>query len=201
MHIAAFLSIFTPVFVLILGLKQRFSILWTYAALGFSFDVLGAILKYGYGYNNHWLSNVFVLSEFICFSIYFKHKHFSQSFLFPFFIILGAVAFSLQTGFNSLNDFNSYGYCLCCIYYTVICLYGFYKLLTNPASTFIHYSSGFWANAGIFIYASSLSLLFLYRYNLQGENLQLFNQLWIYLFLPLNIIKYLAIGISLKLQK
>ena len=182
---------------MLLGLKQRFTLLWFYAATGFFIDLLSTSIKLAFHNNPNWLYNVFVLSEFLFISFFYRRIIFRNNYLFLFLTGGFALFFALQSVIYFPNNFNTFGASIFCAVYIVYGILGFYQLMKRQESLFLGNSFFFWANTGIFIYAASTFLIFLFRYYMQEKDDNLFNTIWKTFFMIVNIQRYLLIGIAL----
>jgi hypothetical protein len=192
-----YLSLAAPLAAMLIGIRQRFTLLWFYAATGLLFDFLATFLKLQ-DLNNKWVANLFVLGEFVFISLYYKKEIFKISKLFIFFFCTVIAAFIAHTILRSVFDFNTFGYSLFCFIYLIYGFFGFYFLVKESKQIFLGKSSFFWANVAVFVYASSVFLLFLFRYYLQEKDQALFNTLWTTFYLVINIQRYVLIGIALN---
>jgi hypothetical protein len=191
------ISLLSPLAAMLLGWKQRYTLLWFYPATGLFIDILSTLLKIG-GLNHQWPANIFALSEFIFISLFYKKYIFEKNKSFRTLIFLIALLFSIQTIFRSVLDFNTFGYSLLCIIYIFYGLYGFYKIVKEARPISLTNSFFFWINAAVFLYATSVFILLLFRYFLQRNDPNLFNNLWTTFFFVINIQRYLLVGIGMN---
>lgn len=190
-------SVISPLLLILICWRMRFTLLWLYAATGFFIDLVSILLKYVLHTNNLWLGNVFVLAEFLFISFYYKKALYRNANLFFGITAIFAFYFIFNTTNKSLFDFNTFGAGIFCILYVIYGLLGFYSQLKQAKPEVLGNSPFFWVNTAIFIYASGTFLLFLFRYYLQEKDLDLFNTIWQTFFPIINIMRYLLIGFAL----
>lgn len=190
------LSIISPLFVLVAGWRQRFTLLWLYAAIGLINDLSGSFLI-AYKYDHHWTGNVFVLLEFFFITLYYR-KYIIQDRIIFFVITLGGSLFFIcNTILNSVLDFNAFGAGVLCVIYIIYGLLGFYRLLQQPEIIYLSKSPLFLINVAFFLYSCASSLLLLFGPYLRENNFGLMVTIWGTFFISINIFRYLLIGIAL----
>ena len=192
------ISILSPVIPIAMGAKKRITLLWIYAITGLFFDLCITIMKRVFEVNHNWMANLFVLTEFLLISLFYREKIFRNNKLFlSITVILGGI-FLYTTLRQSIFYFNTTGSAIFCFTYISYGILGLYKMLQAPQEVYIEQSSFFWVNAAFIIYASGTLLLFLFREYLQQQNSQLFTLLWSTFFLTLNVLKNIFLAISFK---
>jgi hypothetical protein len=82
--------------------------------------------------------------------------------------------------------------------YTLCCIAGFLKILKEQRILHLEKSYQFWANVAILIYSSGAFFIFLAADTIRAENKAAMSQLWGTLFLSLNILKNILLGIALS---
>jgi hypothetical protein len=191
-----FISLFSSFGTLFLGIKQRFTLLWYYAATGFAFDVVMSILGYYFAIKGDLLSNIFIAAEFLFISYFYKKYIYKNNVTFNCVTYSALLIYILWT-LNSPFEFNTPAASCFCIIFMIYSLISFYSILKAQQILNLGKSYFFWVNVAVLIYASGAFLLFLFRIYLQKENIELFNLLWRTFFRSLNTIRYLLIGIAL----
>jgi len=177
--------------------RKHFPLLWFYPLTGFAFDILVSIFKRIGSGGNGWVSNLFVLTEFLILSFIYRKRVFPNDRVF--FLFTGAlVLFFISTTFNtSLVRFNLFGASFFSFSYIVYGLLGFRSILKEKDIMALERYWFFWLNTAVLTYASGTFLLFLFRDYLWSVNEVFYKQLWNSLFLSLNIIKNLLLAVAL----
>lgn len=192
-------SILSPFFPLIYGWRRRFSILWWYAFASLSADLVTSLFKRVLHRNFEWQGNIFALIEFTLIAFYYRHKIWKADSRFYIFWICGLLFF---LGYTSLGhywfSFNGIAISVFLLSYMSLGVLGFYTLIKEQQTIFIEQSSFFWANVAIFIYASGTFFLFLLADRLKKNDLNSLVLLWRTVFLSLNILKNILLGIALS---
>lgn len=194
-----FTSMASPMFAIIAGRRlYRRSFLWYYCVIAMIFDILAYILKNIVHVNYYWPGNVFVTIEFLSFIFFFRSTEFSLSRKFlPLSLIVLVIYFSTFVK-RSFFELNSFGISLLYFYYIILSLLGFHRALIKPKAFFIEKTSFFWANTAIFIYTSGAFFILLFQEVLKKQNVQVLAEIWGTLFLSLNILKNILLGIALS---
>lgn len=198
MFLLLILSIVSPVFPILAGYKQyRGSLLWVYCLVALFFDLLIFTLRRIIHIGFLWPGNIFILLE-LFFLSYYLHQKIFRSFKtahIPF--ILLSIFFVTSTLKKSVLVLNSSATSVFYLYYLALALAGFFSMIRNPKSSFIEKSSFFWANSSIFLYASGAFFILLFREAMSRSDNNTFTLLWGTLFLSLNILKNILLGIAL----
>jgi hypothetical protein len=194
------LSFLAPLSTLILGWRQRFTLLWLYAAAGLIIDNTSLLLKH-YGLNYHITGNIFVLLELIIFSLFYHRGVFHRSRIFLLTMCTVAMLFVLHTLWNSVWEINFEGAGYLCVIYIAFGVLGYYNMLQKPEAIYLGRSPLFWINTGVFLYAAANSLLFLFITYLKEESFELVKSIWGLFFTSINILHYVLIGIGLYKMK
>lgn len=198
MKLFVIISILSPLFPLIAGFRRRFTLLWLYVLTGFSFDLLITLIRRVLHWPHYLAANLFVLAEFLLVSFIYKDKIFKKPALFYSFTGLLSLFFIATTYEKAVADFNTFGSSFFSFSYIIYGIAGLYTLLQEQKVVFLEKSSFFWVNVAFIIYASGNFLLFLFRYYLQENDLELYKLLWSTFFLSLNVVKNILLGIALS---
>jgi hypothetical protein len=194
--ILKYISLFSPLLALTLGWRNRYTLLWLYAAAGLFLDTLGLVLRLN-ALNHHIPLNGFLLVQLICISLYYKDKIFSSHRIFLFISISLIIGFILHTVITSFFKLNFLGAGLLCIVYIGYGILGYLTILKNKNELFLNRLPFFWINTAFFLSASSNCLLFLFATYLTTESYKLMLSIWFSFFISINILHYLFIGIGL----
>jgi len=193
-----YLSIFSPLLPITVGIRKWRSLLWFYAVAGFFFDLIYMLLiKYYYPVkpNLSVAGNIFIAFEFILIALYYRNRLFVKRPLF--YIITGFIilvyVFSLSKKENT--TFNFIGGSLFDVTCIAFAVSGFYSLLKGRRILFLERSQFFWVNVAILTYCTGNFLVFLFGEYLTVQNDDLFHDLWIF-HNVLNIIFSILIAIS-----
>lgn len=194
--VLTYISLASPLFALIPGWRQRFSLLWLYAATGLIIDNTGVILKL-YEIKPYLLGNIFVAAELVFISAYYRDKIFGTKTLFWTLTPTLITAFTVHTLANGFNELNTLGIGILCMFYMGYGLAGFLKMLKSPQTIYLNQSPFFWINTAFFLYAASNCLLFIFIIYLKTESPQFLTKIWANFFTVVNILHYIFIGIGL----
>jgi hypothetical protein len=197
----SFISILSPLFPILLGAKRnRRSYIWWYAWAGMIADLVVFFLKHICKQPTAWVSNVFVITEFVLILLYFSAKVFRFK-IFPLLVMMGTgLIFFAFTTFYFKGPFkvNLIGISVLNVIYIILCVLGYYRILKEQQIVHLEKYSGFWIISGIFIYASGSFFLFLEADALTAVNAKLMMMFWLSLFAPLNTLKNILLGIGLS---
>jgi hypothetical protein len=183
------LSVISPIPALLIGRKNRSSLLWIYLLVGLTFDVTLVLLKRVYHLNNAWAGNLFTLTEFLLLSYLYKDLIFKNRTIFLIVLYSLSLFYVSHTLSRPLNVPNKVGGSILTFTYIVYAIMGFYTIIKEQKVIFLDKYWFFWLNTALLVYASGSFLLFLFRDYLRAQDDGLFVILWRYLFLSLNIIK------------
>ncbi|CAN5904428.1 hypothetical protein BH11BAC7_BH11BAC7_04530 [soil metagenome] len=189
----AAISVISPHFILIGCWRQKFTLLWFYAAAGFITEMLTFIVT-----EKQLIGNAFLLVEFILVSLYYKKQVFKNITLFAIITTSVSLYFILSTltkPFDYLNLEDASVFCLVYIIYGLMLFYKFLKKV--PPENFQHQLSILGINIAIFVYASGALMLFLFSSLQLIQDKEDFYFLWGTLFPCLNIFRYSLIAIAL----
>lgn len=196
MQVLTYISLVSPLLVIILGWKQRFTLLWLYAGAGLLLDNLSYILKQA-EFNYRLTGNIFVLVELACITAFYSKNVFKGSGVFLVIMSLSGLLFLLHSGLTSFFQLHFQDVGLLCAVYIALGVFGYYKMLQFPATAYLNNSPFFWVNTAFFLYASTNCLLFLFATYLSKESFILMLSIWGFFFTTINILRYLFIGIGL----
>lgn len=194
------LALLSPLFVILLGFKQRFTLLWWYAIAGLIIDNLGHFLKSA-KIEHHWAGNIFLLAECILVSFYYRKIIFRNQIIFWIVVLSTTLFFITHTIYYSMRDMNMQAASLLYLIYMGFGIAGFYKLLHQPEIIYLGKSSFFIINAAFFIYASANFLLYLFGTYLRKNDFEFLVSIWGSFFMTINILHYFVIGIGLSKTK
>ncbi len=197
------LSILSPLFPLFTGWKNKRSYMWIYALLGIGTDLAVYLSKHYFHTSYYWMGNLFLLSEFLLISFYFRSKIFKSSLVFLgvnmgiciFYILYMLLSTSYADRFNytASSLFN--------LYYILLTIAGFYVLIKEAKLLPAERSSFFWVNTALLVYSAGNFFIFLLRNKINHTNPEIMLILWSAIFLSLNIAKNLLLGIAFLQQK
>lgn len=194
------ISILSPLIPLVTGYRQaRRNPLWWYALICILSDTSIFIVKRALHLNFAWIANLFVIAELFLFIMYFKSKVFRKNTLLYYLLFASFLFFTVHTSLTKgWFIVNRTGISVLLGIYMLCCIAGFYKILKEQKILHLEQSSLFWSNVAILIYASGAFFLFLVADTLRAENKVAMGQLWGTLFLSLNILKNILLGIALS---
>ncbi len=198
MSILLIISILSPLFPLLYGWKNRLSSLWNYSLVGLFIDVTTSFIRLSTHANIQWAGNLFIGLELIFIAWYYRQHVFAHIRLYWLLIVVVEGAFFIATINSSFFEFNTVGASSFCLLYIVFGLYGYVSLINHKKYLYIGKSHLFWCNTGIFVYASSTCLIFLFRYIIQEKDPEFFGNLWRIFYLIINIQRYVLIGVGLR---
>lgn len=195
------LSLLAPLVVILFAWNKRYTLLWFYALAGLFFDNLGQLLSMT-GKSHYWPGNLFLLTEYILFSLFYRPFIMKSKRSFGIMFITGVLMVVITTSYNGFFKFNSYGATILCALYLIFGLGGFRYLLVHADLTPVWQKGFFWINTAVFLYASGSFLLFLFMSFLLREDLMTLIKIWGNYYVCLNILRYifLAIGLTRKQQ-
>jgi len=197
--IISFISLCSPLFPIVTGIRKKNTLLWLYAITGLVFDLAMTILTKN-GITMAWVGNIFCIVEFLFICFYYKPRIFKNASVF--YITTGLLVgfFIASTIYNSVFVYNNYGetvFDLTCILFALI---GLTTLLKEQKNIFIEQSSFFWLNVALLIYNSGNFLIFLFQAYLMSSQKAVIYALWV-IHNILNIIFSVLLGISLSRKK
>lgn len=192
------ISTCSPLFAVFLGAKAKGHPMFYYVVAATITELISNILKFGYGQNIHWIANVFFPLELLLFSLFFKRVLSPRAWVFWVAVLALEIWFLAYTVESRFLVFNSFSTSILCIFYTVICLVCYTRLLKRQTHQFIERSSSFWILSGIFVYASTTSVVFALPHILESDR-EFTNLVWSYFYLLINLIRYVFIALGLKM--
>jgi hypothetical protein len=198
-HILLIISLSAPLFAAIIGRRARNHPMWYYVVLAILMDWITTIMKVHFNQNIQWAGNIFLALEIFFFAVFFinflKAKPYWPYWLGTLLLAIWFLYGSCAAGFGI---FNRFGASVLCVTYSIVCLIGYRRILTLQNYHFIEQSGSFWIVSGIFLYASTSSIIFALPEILKDE--AVFNSnVWSYFYILINIIRYILIGIGLRL--
>jgi hypothetical protein len=195
-----YISLAAPLITLILGWRQRFTLLWLYAAAGLICDNLGEVLK-THDYNYQVVGNIFVLLELLAVTLYYRSQIFTNKGMWMIVATLTVLLFVIYTAVNGILEMNFIGLGLLCVIYIVFGVLGYLKMMKDITVHFLGKLPFFWINTAFFLYAASTCILFIFVTYLKDESFDLMKTIWFYFFTVINILHYIFIGIGLYKTK
>ncbi len=185
---------------LITGIKERKSLLWLYALVGFSFDIVSTIARNYTVFPNKALvltlaENIFLVTEFLLIAFYYRDRIFKKKQLFYTAISILIAIYTLSVFIKSNHAFNFIGGTLFDFTCIIFAVAGFYSLLKRQEIIFLDKSKFFWVNVAFLVYCSGNFLVFLFSEYLIQKDKELSIKLWIFHNI-LNIIFSILIAIS-----
>lgn len=193
------LSLCSPLFAAILGRQARNHPMWYYAILAILIDWSTSVMKVYFNQNIQWAGSLFLALEIFFFAAFFINFLAAKPRWFYWLITFLLLFWFLYEGAESrFMVFNRFGASVLCITYSVLCLISYWRILRLQNYHFIEQSGAFWIISGVFIYASTSSIVFALPEILKDETA--FNvNVWWYFYILINIIRYVLIGIGLRL--
>lgn len=94
-------------------------------------------------------------------------------------------------------DANEAGASFFSFVYILYGIAGFYDILSRQETPHLERSWFFWFNVAFLVYSSGSFLIFLLRQMVVLKNQEAYRAIWHYVFLSLNIFKYLLVGVAL----
>lgn len=195
-----YLSVFSPLPPVIIGVRQRNNLLWWYAIIGLLFDIaVTLVIRFGHFPHKDTsiavAQNTFLVTEFLLISLYYRKRILKKKY-FDNCIIPAAIALFigsvLYTKNAALNFVGGAGFDFICIFYAVA---GFYSLLKKSGLVFPARSAFFWVNVAFLIYCSGNFFIFLFTEYLMQSSAELSRQFWV-LHNILNIVFSIFITIA-----
>lgn len=193
--ILSLISTISPVLPIALGIRKPKSYIWWYAWVCLLSDLAISLSKHHFFVKYAWIANLFVVIEFVLFLSYFKTNVFKGNNLLLAVMGLGLLLFLLT--FKGWFIINRMGVSIFLVFYIVICVVSYYKILKEQQDVHLEKSSVFWVITGIFIYSSGTFFLFLGADALAGSNKEAGSFLLTF-FAPFNILKNIMLGIALS---
>jgi len=108
-----------------------------------------------------WVGNLFLLAEFVLFSIYF-HRTLGKPAWLPVVACMLVAAYTthtLRAGYDTLNFFAA---SLLCIAYLLYAMAAFYLMLQKLPAPFPERTGVFWVSCALLLYSGATTLLFLF---------------------------------------
>lgn len=191
------LSILSALIPLVIGIKKRYSLLWLYPLAGFIFDVLISFMQRVLHLKSRGLGNIYILLEFLILSFIYRKKIFKNDRLFWVFTGCLGGFFVVHTISRDVLKLNKVGGGVLLLAFIFYGIWGLYTILKEQKEIYLERSWFFWLNIALIIYASGSFLIMLFRDYIAAVDYELYKQLWNNVFLLLNIIKNILLGISI----
>lgn len=196
------ISISSPLIPLLLGIKNRRTLLWKYVMAGFISDFSILLFRKVFFLPHYIIGNLFIAVEFIFISLicnqYFLNKKIRT------YLMVGQVILLLYyviTSYSTfLTKFNSNIGAIFHVAYLVYALLGFYRIVSSKIILYLDRSMYFWINCGLILYASGSTFLFLFSSYLSAQNSSLHHALWSRFFIGVNIVTNLIWAKALRQQ-
>jgi hypothetical protein len=200
MTILRLASVLSPLIPIIAGRKNRSSFLWWYALASLLTELATFLIKSYLDPNNSIAGNLFEIAEYSLLLLYFRNKVSLRDTLFYSLLVCGLTFFILTTSFDKgWFRLNRVGISTLVVVYIALSITGFYTMLKQKKIVFLEKSSFFWANVAILIYSSGSFFLFLSTSHITNSaDKAALTQLWGTLFVSLNILKNILLGIALS---
>lgn len=201
-YIVLGISVVSALMPLFFGRKQYSTPLWIYILVGFSFDLLLILLKRILHIDHQWISHLYIPTELILISLYYRSYFFKSSNAFYTIILAGLLFYILTTLYGSefsryhVNGVGASGLLLLYIAYSIL---GFHKILKEQTIVRLENSSFFWANAAFLLNSSGSIIIFICIDYLVIEDKTLLYTLWIFKNI-LNVIKNIMLTRALTLK-
>lgn len=161
--ISLIISVSSFLIPLLVGFKNRKTILWLYILTGFVFDIGLMLLKRVFHIDIFPLANVYVLAEFLLLFLYYYLSIGRQYHHFFLVTLLIAALYIIQTLVNGIDKRNGIGAASFYALYLVYALLGFYTISKKHQYQLITSSAFFWANVAVLLGSSGRVILFLFE--------------------------------------
>jgi hypothetical protein len=173
--------------------RQRFTLLWFYAAAGFITELLTPVVA-----EKQVVGNLFLLTEFLLISFYYRKQLFKKNLLFSIITTSASLYFILSTinkptGYLNLEDASVF--CLIYIIYGLLFFYTFLKKDPSENSQLRFAELG--VNIALYVFASGSLMIFLFSPFVLKNEPDLFIAIWFTVYIGLNIFRYSFIAIAL----
>lgn len=197
------LSNVSPLPAIVAGRRYKMA-LWYYVIACIAADASSLMFKQ-FDRSHTTVTDLFLLTEFVLVSYYFVQKLWRRP-KGPIVIVLvlvGAV-YVYHTIVSMLHvrefadvAYNYFGASLFYFTYIIFSLLGLFRVMQKVDVARLERSPLFLSSVAFLLYASGALFLLLFKDLIVKADMKLFGNLWIYFFLPLNIIKNLLIAVSL----
>jgi hypothetical protein len=194
-------SITSPIVTLILGWKNKCTLLWLLVATGLLFDLLTTFVRRVLYFNHLWVANLSVVAEFVIISLIYRSILSAKLRVPLLFIISIAGIFSFFTLKNSIYTFNTVGASAFYLLYIIYSIAGFYFFLQDQQHIFLEKSSTFWTHTAFLIFGSGGVLILLFSDFIRTQDVAIFRILWAIVYALVNIIVNALIAIALTRTK
>ncbi|RYZ52148.1 MAG: hypothetical protein EOP49_10250 [Sphingobacteriales bacterium] len=189
---ASILSALVP---LAAGYRNRKALLWYYPLAALSVDCLTLYLKHVAHLPFAWITNYYLVAEFLILCFVFRPVLAVRHRLFYFFIGAALLFFTITALPQNARSFNQAGASLFSFSYIAMGIAGLYLILRQQQILYLEKSWFFWLNTALILYASGNFLIFLFS-DLRYRETGLFLDLW-QIFQVLNITKNILLSPAL----
>jgi hypothetical protein len=196
--IALWISILSPLLPLVLGWKSRRSLIWYYAAMSLSFDLLVSLLKRVFHLPHHGISDLFMMAEYVVFSTIFLRLLGAKGNRFWLLLIVPGALYLIHYFWTGKADGDLTGEAALYVLFIIYCLAGFRRLLDSPTERFVTRLPQFWFYTGILLYCSGTVVIFLSKDFMRSYNDPFFLMLWGTVYCLLNATKNAFLAVSLR---
>lgn len=205
-YLIMILSNVSPLPAIIAGRRYR-NVLWYYMLACIIADVSDLVVKYMVVSSYAIVTNLFLLVEFVLISYYFVTTLWNNKkihIVIPLFLIAAFYIYNTVVGmlYGDRSAVVAYTYnyleaSLFYITYIIFSLLSLFRVMQKVDEVRLERSPLFLSGVAFLLYASGALFLLLFKDLIVQADVRLFGNLWIYFFLPLNIIKNLLIAVSL----
>jgi hypothetical protein len=163
-------------------LSEPLRIIFYYILIALMFEILGWITVLLHQ-QNHWVTNIFNILEFIFISFYFL-KIFKIKKIYK------------VLNYRNINHYNSIAFVISCFALMMLVLYHFYILLYSLEVPRLTTNPYFWISSGVLLYFSGSFFINLFSEFILFNEVHSINQLWHIQHIILFIFRiFLAIGL------
>jgi len=202
-NVIMIISNVSPLPAIAAGRRYR-NALWFYMLACITADVSSLVFKQ-FDKDHIIVSNLFLLTEFILVGYYFVTtlwRRKKMQVAIPLMLIAGFYIFNTVANMMHVKEhsdvaYNYLGASLFYITYIIFSLMGLFRVMQKVDVVRLERSPMFLSSVAMLLYASGALFLLLFKDLIVKADIKLFGNLWIYFFLPLNIIKNLLIALSL----
>jgi hypothetical protein len=179
-------------------LGTAFKVLTWHLSLATIFNSLAAILSF-WKINNLPLLHIYTAVEFICLCLFFYYtlgswlNKWLLAIMISIFLLIGILNAALYDG---LFSFNTIPRSLECLTIIILCIAGYYSILTNIKSEKLNNNPVFWIITGLLIYFSGSLFLFMMSNYILPLNHKLNILVWvIHAMFSDNLYLFISIGL------
>ncbi|MBS1772809.1 MAG: hypothetical protein JST82_08110 [Bacteroidetes bacterium] len=198
-----YVSILSPLLGVWVGRNSK-SILWYYMCTCFVADVINYNFKQMH-ISHVWISNLFIIVEFVFVTSYFKNVFFSKAHqqIFIAFLAIVAALFLYNSYTITAVDGDAsknYNYAFTAVFfivYIMLSLAGLFKIMREAKVPRLQSSPLFLSCIAFLLYSSGALFIFLAKDEIVRIDKQAFAVIWPFFFMPLNITKNILVAFSL----